>query len=208
MLTWLQSLNFSTAVWEDSLKEVPVQWAKKNPIFATNEKDAYNSKLLPTYPVVSLYSADPQPDINRRFSGVIYNFDTVGDQVKKVQYPAPYKVSYQIDILARELAHIKQMYMELLLEFDVATNIKYLTAELPDPIKTTYMKLILTDVADNSDLEIDTTGQLQLYRKTVTVEANIWLFKDRFPTLINRIEQVELGYKVDSDVVNEIQILE
>lgn len=213
VLSWLQSLAFSAAVYGSDFSSpsevVKVTWGKRDPVYADGVADTYAPDLLATYPIVSLTSQDPEPDVSRRFYGDIFKYDeiTVDDivEVKKVRYPLPYKVTYQIDLIARNSAHIKQMYLPLLLEFE--TDTKYLTVNLPDPIKSKYLKLVITGINDNSDLELDDQGQLQLYRKTITLEANIWLYEDTYPNLIGRVEEFDIGFKVDSDVVNETEII-
>lgn len=210
ILTWLRGLEFSKSVYGEGFispsEVVSVTWGKKDPVFGSPTPDTYLPNNLPTYPIVSLISDDPVPDVSRRFIGSIRGYDTIDEKLKKVRYPIPFKVPYQIDLLARNIGHIKQMYVELLMEFE--TNVKYLIVPLPDPIKSKYVKLTLLSITDNSDLELDNEGQMQLYRKTLNIEADIYLFKDTYPTLQERVGTVDIRYEVDNGDVVELDEIE
>lgn len=200
VLTFLQGLSFSSAVFGVGSADTVIvrYWALNKDFDSVDGPDRLHSKFTDNLPVVTLFGSDPEPDVGRRRIGVIrdwYSEESGGvTRDKKFRLPKPYTLTYQIDLWSRYKAHMNQMLQELLYAFD-DTNIKYLNVALPEPMRNKYLKLeIVGGVADNSDLEQEEAHKDPQFRKTLTVEADIWLYKDEFPTLTERVDTVSTTF--------------
>lgn len=194
VVSWLQTLDFDDVVGES----VIVKFQAMNKPYAKDTQEELNTVFLDDLPIITVNSFDPQPDTYRRQTGKFRKWDVVDIgggvlEYKEFKHPKPFKLPYQIDIWTRFRGHMNQILQLLLNEFD--TNLKYLTPTLGSIMKTKYMKLELTDVADNSDLEFDEEFQSVQFRKTLSLDADIWIFNDDFPDTTKRIETVISEFK-------------
>jgi hypothetical protein len=194
VVLWLKSLDFDSEVNES----VTVKYQAMNKVFSRDVPEEVNTVYLEDLPVVVIGSFDPQLDLSRRQTGSFKKWDVVeeNDQsvvYKEFDYPKPFKITYQIDIWTRYKSHMNQILQKLLLDFDA--NIKYLTPNLGNIMKTKYMKLELIDISDNSDLEFSTKFESTKFRKTISIDSDVWLFKDKYPNLIKRIQSIDTSFK-------------
>ena len=200
ILTWLKSIDFTTAVYGATPegKAVVVRFQALNTVLTETVPERLNQKIIDDLPEITVVSADPQPDISRRGRAVIRKSALVtpeggGEQeYRKFAYPLPYTLDYQVDIWTRLFAHQNQILYELLLEFD--PEVMYLTTDLAEPFGSKWAKVNITDITDNSELEREEKDGYVQFRKTINLKVDIWLWQNKYPDLTKRIEQVRVDF--------------
>ena len=213
VVDWIESYNFHEIVFGLATNQlIEVRFAALNKQFSKGEANQSSKQFKVNLPDIAVTRISEDPDLTRNVRGAIREWypEDVSEggppdiRYKKLKAPKPYKLSYQIDFRSDKMWHLNQMTTEF--QFDLMPEY-VLDVPLPEPYRTKYASVLLRGIT-NQDMPFEQAeNESTVINKIFDITVDAWLFADKFPDLVKRVEKFYLDFK-DMDTDTTLDIVE